>query len=191
LISAWSAAAVLEDLPTLLLEYLKDLIFYIEVIVSHTHSYVLFGGTMKWFCGHYITEYAFVDISCPNDLVSNVDAFSLYWNYPYKHTTIMHEICCTFHSSQTNLYNEIVLLLYTSLLFMFVHWSWFKQFFFIFSHLGNDYIISNEGHYTIDLDDNLDLEQEDLTKYFSIFMGIIYVFNLAYPKQCIKIMMFV
>ena len=51
------------------------------------------------------------------------------------------------------------------------------------------YIIRNEGHYTIDLDDNL--EQEDLTKCFSIFMGVIYVFNLAYPKQCIKIMVFV
>ena len=43
-----------------------------------------------------------------------------------------------------------------------------NDFFFKFSATWG-YIIHNEGHYTIDLDDNLELEQEDLTKCFSIW----------------------
>jgi len=102
----------------------------------------------------------------------------------------MHEICCTCHSSQTNLYNGIVLLLCTSLLFMFLHRSWFKSLFYFHPPRERLYIVHNERHCTIHLDDNLELEQEDLAKCFSVFMALIYVFNLAYPKQCTQTMMF-
>ena len=46
--------------------------------------------------------------------------------------------------------------------------------------------LCNDEQFTKHLDDNLELEQEDLRKCFSLFMAVICVFNLTYLNSTLN-----